>query len=69
MEARLLRTVWGLFLVYLLRAESTRVDLVPEKVPLSLSMEALLGLDGKLEREGRECLATGSLFPFHPTPS
>ncbi|KAK7795022.1 hypothetical protein U0070_022890 [Myodes glareolus] len=31
MEARLLRTVWGLFLVYLLQAESTRVDLVPEK--------------------------------------
>lgn len=50
MEARLLRTVWGLFLVYLLQAESTRVDLVPEKVPLSLSLEAPLGLDGELHR-------------------
>lgn len=51
MEARLLRTVWGLFLLYLLQAESTSVDLVPEKVPLFLSLEALLGLDGKLDRE------------------
>ncbi|ERE70573.1 epididymal-specific lipocalin-8-like protein [Cricetulus griseus] len=31
MEARLLNTIWRLFLVYLLQAESTRVDLVPEK--------------------------------------
>ena len=50
MEARLLRTVWGLFLVYLLQAESTRVDLVSEKVPLSLSLEEPLGLDGDLHR-------------------
>ncbi|CAO2598249.1 Epididymal-specific lipocalin-8 [Lemmus lemmus] len=32
MEARLLRTCCGLLLVYLLQAESTRVDLVPEKI-------------------------------------
>ncbi|XP_059114788.1 epididymal-specific lipocalin-8 [Peromyscus eremicus] len=32
MEARLLSTVWGLFLVYGLQAESMRVDLVPEKI-------------------------------------
>ncbi|ERE71915.1 epididymal-specific lipocalin-8-like protein [Cricetulus griseus] len=32
MEARLLNTIWGLFLVYLLQAESTTVDLVPEKI-------------------------------------
>ncbi|XP_013211000.1 epididymal-specific lipocalin-8 [Microtus ochrogaster] len=33
MEARLLRTVWGLFLLYLLQAESaSSVDLVPEKI-------------------------------------
>ncbi|EGW09234.1 Epididymal-specific lipocalin-8 [Cricetulus griseus] len=32
MEARLLNTIWRLFLVYLLQAESTRVDLVPEKI-------------------------------------
>ncbi|CAH6788709.1 Lcn8 [Phodopus roborovskii] len=32
MEARLLNTIWGLLLMYLLHVESTRVDLVPEKI-------------------------------------
>lgn len=35
MEARLLSRAWGLVLVFLLQAESTAVELVPEKVPLS----------------------------------
>ncbi|XP_031229180.1 epididymal-specific lipocalin-8 isoform X1 [Mastomys coucha] len=32
MEARLLSNICGLFLVFLLQAESTRVELVPEKI-------------------------------------
>lgn len=66
MEARLLVVVCRLVLEFLLQAESTRVELVPEKVALSSCLEALLGLNGKLDREGTECTTIGSLSSLPP---